>query len=116
MNAELLRAYQTGKLMLFVGAGVSANLSLPTWGELIARIAQDLGYDPKIFSTYGTPLALAEYYKRKKGSLGPLRSWMDREWHKSSTDIAASEIHRLIALGRFSRIYTTNYDRWLEMA
>ncbi|HFH4500177.1 TPA: SIR2 family protein, partial [Pseudomonas aeruginosa] len=49
-------------------------------------------------------------------SLGPLRSWMDREWHKSSTDIAASEIHRLIALGRFSRIYTTNYDRWLEMA
>lgn len=66
MNAELLRAYQTGKLMLFVGAGVSANLSLPTWGELIARIAQDLGYDPKIFSTYGTPLALAEYYKRKK--------------------------------------------------
>ncbi len=27
--------------------------------------------------TYGTPLALAEYYKRKKGSLGPLRSWMD---------------------------------------
>ncbi|KFB21916.1 Sir2 family NAD-dependent protein deacetylase [Pseudomonas aeruginosa PGPR2] len=41
---------------------------------------------------------------------------MDREWHKSSTDIAASEIHRLIALGRFSRIYTTNYDRWLEMA
>ena len=66
MNAELLRAHRTGKLMLFVGAGVSANLSLPTWGELIARIAGDLGYDPKIFSTYGTPLALAEYYKRKK--------------------------------------------------
>jgi hypothetical protein len=93
-----------------------ANLSLPTWGELIARIAQDLGYDPKIFSTYGTPLTLAEYYKRKKGTLGPLRSWMDREWHKPSTDISTSEIHRLITLGRFSRIYTTNYDRWLEMA
>ena len=90
MNAELLRAHRTGKLMLFVGAGVSANLSLPTWGELIARIAGDLGYDPKIFSTYGTPLALAEYYKRKKGTLGPLRSWMDREWHKSSTDISTS--------------------------
>lgn len=116
MNAELLRAHRTGKLMLFVGAGVSANLSLPTWGELIARIAGDLGYDPKIFSTYGTPLALAEYYKRKKGTLGPLRSWMDREWHKSSTDISTSEIHRLITRGQFSRIYTTNYDRWLEMA
>lgn len=116
MNTDLLQAYRNGKLMLFVGAGVSANLNLPTWNELIDRIAQDLGYDPKIFSTYGTPLALAEYYKRKKGTLGPLRSWMDREWHKPSIDVSNSEIHRLITLGRFSRIYTTNYDRWLEMA
>lgn len=116
MNTDLLQAYHNGKLMLFVGAGVSANLNLPTWNELIDRIAQDLGYDPKIFSTYGTPLALAEYYKRKKGTLGPLRSWMDREWHKPSVDVSNSEIHRLITLGRFSRIYTTNYDRWLEMA
>ncbi|MGN4988096.1 SIR2 family protein [Aeromonas hydrophila] len=116
MNSELLHAYRTGKLMLFVGAGVSANLNLPTWNELITHIAQDLGYDPKIFTTYGTPLALAEYYKRRKGTLGPLRSWMDREWHKPSTDISTSEIHRLIAIGNFSRIYTTNYDRWLERA
>lgn len=116
MNAELLHAHRTNKLILFVGAGVSSNLNLPTWSELTAHIAIELGYEPKIFSTYGTPLALAEYYKRKKGSLGPLRSWMDREWHKSSTDISKSEIHRLITLGRFSRIYTTNYDRWLEIA
>ncbi|MFG0584559.1 SIR2 family protein [Pseudomonas sp. zjy_9] len=116
MNAELLHAHRTNKLMLFVGAGVSANLSLPTWSQLTAHIATELGYDPKIFSTYGTPLALAEFYKKKKGSLGPLRSWMDREWHKPDTDIAQSEIHRLITLGKFSRIYTTNYDRWLEIA
>ncbi|OOW01061.1 SIR2 family protein [Pseudomonas fakonensis] len=116
MTAELLHAYRTNKLLLFVGAGVSANLNLPTWDELIAHIARDLGYDPKVFATYGTPLALAEYYKRKKGSLGPLRSWMDREWHKSTTDVTQSEIHRLIAQGQFPRIYTTNYDRWLEMA
>jgi hypothetical protein len=116
MKVELLEAYRTGKLMLFVGAGVSANLALPTWSELIDHIAIDLGYDPKIFSTYGSPLALAEYYKRKKGSLGALRSWMDREWHNPKTDISGSEIHRLIATGTFSRIYTTNYDRWLERA
>lgn len=116
MNAELLHAHRTNKLVLFVGAGVSANLCLPTWSQLTAQIATELGYDPKIFSTYGTPLALAEFYKRKKGSLGPLRSWMDREWHKPDTDIAQSEIHRLITLGKFSRIYTTNYDRWLEIA
>ncbi|WP_245176327.1 MULTISPECIES: hypothetical protein [unclassified Cupriavidus] len=67
MKDELLDAHRTGKLMLFVGAGVSANLGLPSWSELIAHIAEELGYDPKIFSTYGTPLALAEYYKKKKG-------------------------------------------------
>lgn len=116
MNAELLHAHRTNKLMLFVGAGVSANLNLPTWSQLTAHIATELGYDPKIFSTYGTHLALAEFYKKKKGSLGPLRSWMDREWHKPDTDITKSEIHRLITLGKFSRIYTTNYDRWLEIA
>lgn len=74
MNDELLYAHRTGKLMLFVGAGVSANLGLPNWGALIEHIAEDLGYDPKIFSTYGTHLALAEFYKKKKGGLGPLRS------------------------------------------
>jgi len=54
--------------------------------------------------------------RKKKGGLGPLRSWMDREWHKSSTDISKSDIHRLITQGNFSRIDTTNYDRWLEFA
>ena len=116
MKDELLDAHRTGKLMLFVGAGVSANLGLPSWSELIGHIANELGYDPKIFSTYGNYLALAEFYKKKKGHLGALRSWMDREWHKSTTDIKKSDIHRLITEGNFSRIYTTNYDRRLEYA
>lgn len=116
MNSELKAVYQAGRLVLFVGAGVSANLSLPTWGELIEHMAEDLGYDAKVFSTYGDHLALAEYYKRRKGSLGQLRSWMDREWHKPDIDISRSDVHRLIAQGNFSRIYTTNYDRWLEIA
>jgi hypothetical protein len=116
MRDDLLDVHRTGKLMLFVGAGVSANLGLPNWNALIEHIAEELGYDPKIFATYGTPLALAEFYKKKKGGLGPLRSWMDREWHKSTTDISKSDIHRLITEGNFSRIYTTNYDRWLECA
>ncbi len=116
MKDDLLAAHRDGKLMLFVGAGVSANLGLPNWSDLIKHIAEELGYDPEIFSTYGTHLALAEFYRNKKGGLGHLRSWMDREWHKPSTDISKSEIHRLITQGNFSRIYTTNYDRWLEYA
>lgn len=116
MNDELLEAHRNGRLMLFVGAGVSANLGLPDWSALIGRIAEELDYDPKIFATYGTPLALAEFYKKKMGGLGALRSWMDRAWHNADTDITKSEIHRLIVQGNFPKIYTTNYDRWLESA
>ena len=49
MRTELLEAHRSGKLMLFVGAGVSANLGLPSWGQLISQIAQELGYDPAVF-------------------------------------------------------------------
>lgn len=113
---ELIESYRSGRLILFVGAGVSANLGLPTWGELIGKIAHELGYDPSVFATYGDHLALAEYYRLKTGSIGPLRSWMDREWHNSNIDVKSSEIHRHIVEGNFSKIYTTNYDRWLEIA
>lgn len=69
MKDELLEAHRNGRLMLFVGAGVSANLGLPDWNALIGRIAEELEYDPKIFATYGTPLALAEFYKKRWAAL-----------------------------------------------
>lgn len=113
---DLLKdAYRNNRLILFVGSGVSANIGLPPWKELIDEIATQLGYDPEVFNTYGNFLALAEYYRIKKGNIGPLRSWMDREWHRD-IEIRDSEIHRLIVHGRFPAIYTTNYDRWLEYA
>lgn len=116
MKEELIQSYRSGKLILFVGAGVSANLGLPTWDQLISKLANELQYDPEIFATYGNPLSLAEFYRRKKGTIGPLRSWMDREWHKDSIKITDSEIHKIIAQSSFSKIYTTNYDRWIEIA
>ncbi len=112
---QLREAYRNNRLILFVGSGVSANIGLPPWKELIDEIAVQLDYDPEVFNTYGNFLALAEYYRIKKGSIGPLRSWMDREWHRN-IEIRDSEIHRLIVRGRFPAIYTTNYDRWLEYA
>lgn len=113
---ELIEAYRSGRLVLFVGAGVSMNLGLPSWRELIDHMAQDLGFDAEIYQTYGSAQALAEYYRIKKGSLGSLRSWMDREWHDRGIDVARSRVHELIARGRFDLIYTTNYDRWIEQA
>ncbi len=116
MNQELLNAYSQGKILLFIGAGVSSNLGLPTWSKLIDHIAESLDYDPEVFKSYGDFLALAEYYCIQKGGIGYLRSWMDREWHSSTQKIQESKIHKLIVNGNFPLIYTTNYDNWIEKA
>jgi len=113
---QLKEAYKKRNVVLFVGAGLSMNLGLPSWDSLVSQIGKQLDYDPEIFKTFGDYLALAEYYKIEKGSLGELRSWMDKTWHKDDIKIENSEIHKLIAEGKFSIIYTTNYDNWLENA
>ena len=105
---QLQEAYKQNNVILFVGAGVSIGLGIPSWNQLIDKIANDLGYDPEIYSTFGDNLALAEYYRIKHGNLGKLRSWMDRNWHSSDIKIKESEIHNIIANSNFPLIYTTN--------
>jgi hypothetical protein len=41
---------------------------------------------------------------------------MDVNWHGKEIQIANSEIHKAIVQAGFRKIYTTNFDRWLEMA
>lgn len=113
--STLAQAVAEKKVILFVGAGVSMNLKLPSWQELVAYMAGELNYDPEIFQTFGDHLELAEYYQLQMSSIGRLRSWIDREWH-AGIDIGSSAVHRLIAELDFPIIYTTNYDRWLEKA
>ena len=116
MMEDLIYAIKERRVILFVGAGVSMSLNLPSWEQLVQSMAVDLNYGPDIFARLGDYLRLAEYYVIKKNSIGSLRSRMDTEWHDSSIDISKSEIHRLIVELQFPIIYMTNYDRWLEKA
>lgn len=115
---DLTESIRKKEIILFVGAGVSASLGLPTFRDLINHIAEKMGYEPEIYNVLGDGdyLRLAEYYKIKKGSIGELRSWMDTNWHNPNIKINDSKIHELIIKLDFPIIYTTNYDRWIEKA
>ena len=78
INPELIDELKRSKVILFVGAGVSANLGLPSWSELINHMAQELDFDPKTFRSYGDFLELAEYYEIKERLIGPASEvgWM----------------------------------------
>lgn len=100
--------------ILFAGAGVSMNLKLPSWEALVGKIGKNVGYDPDIFKTLSHPLALAEFYHLKKGTLLKLERLLDAEWHSRRIKIRKSKVHREIVRLKFPRIYTTNFDRWIE--
>ncbi|UEM19730.1 SIR2 family protein [Skermanella mucosa] len=105
------------RAILFAGAGVSINAGLPPWRELITRMGREFGFDEGLRYGLGVDYpVLAEYYRLRQGSIGPLRSWMDRNWCVSEQRIRESKVHELIVQLDFPIIYTTNYDRNLEVA
>src|SRR4051812_42045083 len=94
---ELCNLRKNRKLIPFVGAGLSMNLGLPSYPNLIDSIADELGYDPEVYKLNGTNLQLAEYYVAMKGSIGPLRSIMDRSFNPSDDSIRNSAAHTALA-------------------
>ncbi len=115
-SSDLIDAMKRGGVILFAGAGLSVPLKLPNWNQLMTHLAHELGFAPEIFQQSANNMVLAEYYSLMKGPIGPLRGWMDREWHKNPEKIRESKAHELITRLNFPIIYTTNYDRWIEIA
>jgi hypothetical protein len=114
---ELARAVKERHAILFAGAGLSMNVGLPSWQEFIDRMGEELGLDTdNLLGPAVSYHTLAEYYRIKQGSIGALRSWMDRNWKVSDEKVRASKMHALIVELGFSIIYTTNYDRNIEAA
>jgi len=105
-----------GRLIPFVGAGLSKPLGLPDWSTLMDFIAKELDYEPEVFKLNGNDLQLAEYYVIIKRSIGPLRSEMDRRFNPSDDQIRESRAHSALVEMELPLIYTTNYDRIIERA
>lgn len=117
MTEDLVAAIRKRQAILFVGAGVSMTVGLPSWSTLIEHIADELDIDLSAFKGNDLNyLTLAEFYRIKQGSIGPLRSWMDRHWTLPEEKLRTSRVHELICKLDFPIIYTTNFDRNLETA
>lgn len=119
---ELLRRrYQEGKVIPFVGAGVSMSLSRtgPSWSELVERAALDLGFaTPELARVRGTDLQILEYYKHKhSGQIAKITNWLVKRMNIDDSTISESPVlSELAMLDRCRCFYTTNYDDYLERA
>ncbi|ACE94229.1 hypothetical conserved protein (plasmid) [Rhizobium etli CIAT 652] len=115
--AAIATALERRQAILFVGAGISMNVGLPSWTCLIEHMLADLDLaQSSLGSRDATYQQIAEYYRLKHGSLSRLVEWMKREWQISPQQLKNSELHRLIVALDFPLIYTTNYDANLELS
>ena len=115
MIEDLARRIRDKSVVLFAGAGLSVSLGLPTWSQLTYEMANQLGYDPEVLIRPSTSyLTMAEFYKLEMSSIGPLRSWMDRNWIVTEENLRSSRVFNQIVDLDFPFIYTTNYDRNIE--
>ena len=111
-------ARDNDRLVIFVGAGVSANSGIPTWGQLIERIAEAIDYEVKDGGlTAQEYLRIPEYYYNQREENGKLdeyysliKSILQDKYAKSNP------IDDILFKILPHHIITTNYDHLLEQA
>lgn len=113
---DLSKQLANDQLILFVGAGVSMSIGLPSYAALIREIGEQLGFDGDIFYDFGDYLTLAEYYHLKKTGLKELQAYLRQRWMRSDKEVSASSVHQAIVQLGCKSIYTTNFDSLLEQA
>lgn len=124
---QLKTLYREGRLIIFVGAGVSSGVSWTgpdgaqrrgvSWRELVDRAVELLGHgDPDLLRVRGTDLQILEYFRAKNsGSAIPLTNWFLQQMAVPDDALLGSEVHlALAAMEQCNLFYTTNFDDFLE--
>jgi len=124
-NLELRSLYRDGRLLPFVGAGVSASVEWrdgervlrgPSWEEIVNQAAVELGFEvPQLIRARGTDLQILEYFKLKFNGHTRLTNWLLKNMDPPDEAIKNSAIHSELANMQFCPIiYTTNFDDFIE--
>lgn len=124
---DLRAAYRGGRLLPFVGAGVTMGVTWedgtgvfkrgPSWREFVDTAARLLGFgDPDLLRVRGEDLQILEYYRaRNDGRLTPLTNWLVRELNAPDDVLAGNITYEAFAqLESCPTFYTTNFDNFLE--
>ena len=124
---ELPQLYSSGRILPFVGAGISQSVRWtshgaecrgPSWREMVDQAARQLGFEqPDLIRTRGTDLQVLEYFKLVNDGVAPLTNWLHLNMQAPDAAILASPVLEALAGLRKCRLYyTTNYDDFLERA
>lgn len=122
---ELRSLYRDGRLLPFVGAGVSASVEWcengqikrgPSWTELVERTASELGFQSAdLIKARGTDLQILEYFKLEFSGHTRLTNWLLMNMRPPDEALLKSPIHNELAeMDRCTIVYTTNFDDFIE--
>lgn len=107
---QLQDAAKQNRLVVFVGAGVSASAGVPALNELIEKFKDEL---PDEMFDLGDVLKTAQAYKELRGDVEYLKEIKKILKHEQTS---CNQIHDSIMQLNPCHIITTNYDDLLEQS
>lgn len=112
MIEDMRTSLRNNKLVIFVGAGVSKNSNIPTWGQMVRVFADKIGYPVERLST-NEYIRIPQYFYGMDDSTG------HKEYYDALRDIISSEaepnlLNNLIVQIHPKHIVTTNYDKLMD--
>src|SRR5947209_2087608 len=115
---DLLEAFDPNSkqgVVAFVGSGPSCDAGLPSWPELLRRVAAEIELDGEIehYLNKGEFLKIATFLSNQR-SERDIQERVAKQIERASRE--PSSIHKLIVSLPFAGIITTNYDLLLTVA
>lgn len=110
---DLSMALNRKRLVIFVGAGVSKNSGLPTWGQMVQAFAKEIGYEMDGRLATEEYIRIPQYYYCMDESEGH-SSYYNLIKSLIPEDIQPNLLDYLIVSLHPKHIVTTNFDTLLD--